>query len=92
MSRRSRGDPRPVRWPYECAPLALADLGDWHLGITTSTPTMWAWLEDHRRESNGALAWRTLGLALRHPVSGVWKGYWQRLLTLPYTEITYGKA
>jgi hypothetical protein len=37
-----------------------------------------AWLEYHRRESNGALAWRALGLALKHPVSRVWKGYWQR--------------
>jgi transposase-like protein len=37
-----------------------------------------AWLEDHRRLSNGALAWRALGLALKHPVSRVWKGYWQR--------------
>ncbi|HEY1245585.1 MAG TPA: IS1595 family transposase [Hyphomicrobiaceae bacterium] len=37
-----------------------------------------AWLEDHRRESNGALAWRALGLALKHPVSRQWKGYWQR--------------
>src|SRR5262245_29662475 len=37
-----------------------------------------AWLEDHRRLSNGALAWRALGLALKHPVSRQWKGYWQR--------------
>jgi transposase-like protein len=37
-----------------------------------------AWLEDHRRLSNGALAYRVLGLALRHPVSRNWKGYWQR--------------
>jgi hypothetical protein len=36
------------------------------------------WLEDHRRLSNGTLAWRVLGLALKHPVSRVWKGYWQR--------------
>ena len=28
-----------------------------------------AWLEDHRRETNGALASRALGLALAHPVS-----------------------
>jgi transposase-like protein len=40
-----------------------------------------AWLEDHRRESNGALAWRALGLALKHPVSRSWKGYWQRHVT-----------
>jgi transposase-like protein len=37
-----------------------------------------AWLEDHRRLSNGALANRALGLALAHPVSREWKGYWQR--------------
>ncbi len=37
-----------------------------------------AWLEDHRRESNGALAGRALSLALAHPVSRAWRGYWQR--------------
>jgi hypothetical protein len=37
-----------------------------------------AWLEDHRRLDNGKLAHRALGLALRHPVSRNWKGYWQR--------------
>ena len=37
-----------------------------------------AWMEDHRRLSNGALAHRALGLALAHPVSRDWKGYWQR--------------
>ena len=37
-----------------------------------------AWKEDHRRLSNGALADRTLKLALAHPVSRDWKGYWQR--------------
>jgi transposase-like protein len=37
-----------------------------------------AWLEDHRRESNGTLAHRALGLALGHKVSRNWKGYWQR--------------
>jgi transposase-like protein len=37
-----------------------------------------AWLEDHCRESNGALCHRALGLALAHPVSREWKGYWQR--------------
>lgn len=37
-----------------------------------------AWLEDHRREDNGSLCRRALGLALAHPVSRVWKGYWQR--------------
>lgn len=37
-----------------------------------------AWLEDHRRLDNGALAYRALGLALGHSVSRQWKGYWQR--------------
>ncbi len=37
-----------------------------------------AWLEDHHRLDNGALAHRALGLALGHKVSRNWKGYWQR--------------
>ncbi len=37
-----------------------------------------AWKEDHRRLSNGELSYRKLGLAMAHPVSRVWKGYWQR--------------
>lgn len=37
-----------------------------------------AWLEDHRRRSNGANANALLGGALNHAVSRVWKGYWQR--------------
>ena len=37
-----------------------------------------AWLEDHRRLDNGRLANRALGLALAHPVSRQWAGYWQR--------------
>lgn len=37
-----------------------------------------AWAEDHRRQDNGALCHRALGLALAHPVSREWKGYWQR--------------
>jgi hypothetical protein len=37
-----------------------------------------AWLEDHRRLANGALANRALGLMLGHKVSRNWKGYWQR--------------
>lgn len=37
-----------------------------------------AWLEDHRRLDNGALVHAALGLALWHPVSRNWKGYWQR--------------
>ncbi|MCX7304757.1 MAG: IS1595 family transposase [Hyphomicrobiales bacterium] len=37
-----------------------------------------AWLEDHRRRSNGANAFAILGGALNHPVSRIWAGYWQR--------------
>ena len=37
-----------------------------------------AWLEDHRRRSNGSNANAILGGALNHPVSRVWKGYWQK--------------
>ncbi len=39
-----------------------------------------AWLEDHRRLDNGRLTHRALGLALAHPVSTTWKGYWQRAM------------
>lgn len=37
-----------------------------------------AWLEDHRRESNGALASRIVRNAMKAPVSRQWNGYWQR--------------
>ncbi|ABD86296.1 IS1595-like element ISRpa4 family transposase [Rhodopseudomonas palustris] len=37
-----------------------------------------AWIEDNRRLDNGALASRIGGLAMAHPVSRNWKGYWQR--------------
>lgn len=37
-----------------------------------------AWLEDHRRQSNGDLARRIVALGLAAPVSRQWKGYWQR--------------
>ena len=37
-----------------------------------------AWKEDHRRESNGELASRALDLAMAHPVSRNWAGYWHR--------------
>lgn len=37
-----------------------------------------AWLEDHRRLDNGALTTKALKLALAHPVSRNWKGYWQK--------------
>jgi hypothetical protein len=37
-----------------------------------------AWLGDHCRVDNGALAQRAVRLALLHPVSRTWKGRWQR--------------
>jgi transposase-like protein len=40
-----------------------------------------AWLEDHRDQSNGALAGRLIRDALAAPVSRTWKGYWQRRAT-----------
>ncbi|HCO55342.1 MAG TPA: IS1595 family transposase [Pelagibacterium sp.] len=37
-----------------------------------------AWLEDHRRRDNGGNALAVVANAMTHPVSRVWKGYWQR--------------
>ena len=37
-----------------------------------------AWLEDHRRRSNGANAYALVAGALNHPVSNVWVGHWQK--------------
>jgi transposase-like protein len=37
-----------------------------------------AWLEDHRRRSNGVNADAVVSNAMNAPVSRVWKGYWQR--------------
>jgi transposase-like protein len=37
-----------------------------------------AWLEDHRRQSNGALVAQPIGNGLSAPVSRLWKGYWRR--------------
>lgn len=37
-----------------------------------------AWIEDHRALDNGAMTNRIIGLAMGHPVSRQWKGYWQR--------------
>ena len=37
-----------------------------------------AWLEDNRRTSNGELAYGLVSNAMECPVSGAWKGYWQR--------------
>jgi len=45
-----------------------------------------AWMEDHRRDSNGQLAARTLTLAMAHPVSRQWKGYWNRSQTVGATS------
>jgi len=36
-----------------------------------------AWKEDHRRLSNGELSYKKLALAMAHPVSRNWAGYWQ---------------
>ena len=38
-----------------------------------------AWREDNRRQANGTLHLTATGAALGHPVSRVWKGYWQRI-------------
>lgn len=40
-----------------------------------------AWREDMRRLPNGALHKGATAAALAHPVSRLWKGYWQRSLT-----------
>lgn len=37
-----------------------------------------AWLEDHRRRSNGANANGVIANAMSAPVSAIWAGYWQR--------------
>lgn len=37
-----------------------------------------AWRENNRREANGTQYTMVAGAALTHPVSGMWKGYWQR--------------
>ena len=37
-----------------------------------------AWKEDHRRLSNGELSRKKLALAMAHPISRAWAGYWQR--------------
>jgi hypothetical protein len=37
-----------------------------------------AWREDTRRRHNGMLHTLAAGAALGHPVSRMWKGYWQR--------------
>jgi transposase-like protein len=37
-----------------------------------------AWLEDNRRQTNGALAMGLGSCSMQSPVSRAWKGYWQR--------------
>jgi len=37
-----------------------------------------AWREDHRRVTNGEQFHRVIAASMAHPVSRVWKGYWQR--------------
>ena len=37
-----------------------------------------AWKEDNRRVANGSQHDAVTGMALAHPVSRVWAGYWQR--------------
>jgi hypothetical protein len=37
-----------------------------------------AWLEDQREMDNDAIAKRITSLAMAHPVSRNWKGYWQK--------------
>lgn len=37
-----------------------------------------AWREDNRRLSNGEQYLAATAAALAHPVSRIWKGYWQR--------------
>jgi transposase-like protein len=37
-----------------------------------------AWLEDHRRQSNGTLVAQAISNGLSAPISRLWKGYWQR--------------
>lgn len=37
-----------------------------------------AWMEDHRRVPNGTIYDLILGACLGHPVSRLWKGYWQK--------------
>jgi chorismate mutase len=48
-----------------------------------------AWKEDHRRLDNGALAHRTLELALNQQRSKFWTGYWHRRGMRTSTD-TYG--
>lgn len=47
-------------------------------GYLAAYATHAAWLEDHRRQSNGALVDTLACNALATPVSRLWKGYWQR--------------
>lgn len=57
-------------------------IGD-HLGSYASEM---AWREDRRRVSNGEQSREVTALALRHPVSRQWAGYWQRAITKQAAE------
>lgn len=45
-----------------------------------------AWREDRRRVSNGEQSHEVVTLALHHPVSRQWAGYWQRAITKQAAE------
>ena len=45
-----------------------------------------AWREDRRRVSNGEQSKEITSLALKHPVSREWAGYWQRNVTKQAAE------
>lgn len=45
-----------------------------------------AWREDRRRQSNGQQSNEIASLALKHPVSREWAGYWQRHITKQAAE------
>jgi transposase-like protein len=45
-----------------------------------------AWREDRRRVSNGEQSKEITSLALKHPVSREWAGYWQRNITKQAAE------
>jgi len=64
---------RPAQGNPHCLPPLIVAFSD-----TLRIPADAAWKEDHRRLDNGRLAYRKLGLALAHPVTRAWKGYWQR--------------
>jgi hypothetical protein len=63
------------------ARLRRAEIGVYHQissGYLHQYAGEMAFREDHRRKSNGAQFQQVATLALAHPVSRSWKGYWQR--------------